>query len=169
MKLLLVLITLTSLSASAMDLKPGLWNIEMNIKQSGKKIDPMAEMRKAMKDMPEAQKKQMMKAMGEYGVDMTGSQGMKQCFTKEMIEKAILGGSQEKGCKTQLTKKSSSEYITTYNCKDGTKGSGVLKIKSPKSYEAIITVQDVKGQKHEMTQVAKFLSSNCGDVKPIKL
>lgn len=152
-------------SALALDLTPGLWKIDMTIKQDGREIDPMSELREAMKDMPEDQRKQMMQAM--EGSGLGGPKGIQQCYTKEMIEKAELGVHEDEHCKTKTVKKSASKIVSHFTCKDGSKGAATVNIKNSKSYTGHMKMTEADGAKSEMTYQADFVSKDCADVEPV--
>lgn len=156
-----------SLSAQALIIEPGLWDIEMTLSQNGKKIDPMAELNNAMKDMPEDRKKQMMQAMEDSGLEL-GKKGMKQCYTKEMIEKAELGVNEDKDCRTETIKKSDKQIISEFTCKDGSKGRATIDIKNKKSYTGDMKMTDGQGQKSELKYKANFVGTDCGKLKPVE-
>ncbi len=165
MKLLTILFLMLSLSAHALMVEPGLWEVEMTISQNGKKIDPMAEFRKAMKDMPEDRKKQMQEAMEGSGMGMSGK-SMKQCYTKEMIKKAELGKHEDKDCKTKVVKRTSKKIVTEFTCKDGTEGKSTINIKNKKAYTGHMNMKDPNGDKSELDYTANFVKKDCGKVKP---
>lgn len=157
------------LSANALILEPGLWEIDMTLKQNGKEINPMQQLQEAMKDMPEERKKQMMQAMEESGMSMKGPKDMRQCYTKEMIEKAKLGVHEDENCRTETVKKSDKKIVSKFTCKDGSKGTAVMEIKNKKSYTGHMTMTDAKGEVSELDYKAKFVSSDCGNIKPVEV
>lgn len=165
MKFIILFLTFFSLSSFALDLTPGLWKIDMTIKQDGKEIDPMAELKKAMRDMPEDQRKQMMQAI--EGSGLGGPKGIQQCYTKEMIEEAELGVHEDEHCKTTTVEKSASKIVSKFNCKDGSKGAATVNIKNSKSYTGHMKMTEANGEKSEMTYQARFVSKDCADVEPV--
>lgn len=165
MKLLISAILLISASAFAGVIDPGLWNIKMEITQNGEKFNPMNEIQKAMKDMPEDQKKQMQQAMEDSGMNVD-EDGMKQCYTQDMIEKAELGVHEDKDCRTETIKKTKKKIISKFECKDGSKGTATIDIKSKKSYVGNMEMTDAKGVKSKMKYNANFIDKECGNLKP---
>lgn len=165
MKLLSILILGISFSAQALMVDPGLWEVNMTISQDGRKIDPMAEFRKAMKDMPEERRQQMQEAIEGSGMAMSGK-AIKQCYTEEMIKKAELGTHEDKDCTTKVIKRTSKKIVSKFTCKDGSKGEATIDIKNKRNYTGHMKMRDAKGEKSELDYEAKFVAKDCGDLKP---
>lgn len=165
MKLLSILLVSVSFAAHALMVEPGLWEVEMTISQDGKKVDPMAEFRKAMKDMPEERRQQMQQAIEGSGMAMSGK-AMKQCYTEEMIKKAELGTHEDKDCVTKVVKRTSKKIVSNFTCKDGTKGEATINIKNKKSYTGHMKMTDPQGEKSELDYNANFVAKDCGKLKP---
>ena len=74
-----------SLSVSAQNLKPGLWEVTSKTSGNPQMEQAMAEMQKQMASMPPAQRKQMEEAMARQGVKMGAASGggmaMQMCMT----------------------------------------------------------------------------------------
>lgn len=170
MKFLIATLFIFSFASHALDIRPGLWAVDMTMMQEGKKIDPMGELQSALKDMPEERKKQMMQAMEESGlsVDAGGKKtAIKQCYTQEMIEQAKVGAHEDENCKTVTSKKSADKIVSKFNCKDGSKGTATINIESDKAYTGHMVMSGPNGEKSELKYDAKYVSGNCGKVKPM--
>jgi hypothetical protein len=139
----IVLFTLFSATVShaAMEMKPGLWEMSLKlIDGSGREIDAAQ--------------------IAEKGATN------KICYTKEMINnpgKSISG----KDCHTKIKTKTKTELVSSYTCKDGIKGTMEFKLKDPKSF-IMTTHTEYQDKEIGMKYYGKFLSSDCGDVKPLK-
>lgn len=168
MRFFLLGLTLASLPAmAALDLTPGLWTIDMQIEARGKKIDPSAEMKKAMAKLSPEQRQQMAAMMGQQGA-MLSPEGTKVCYTKEMLsmEESIARTDKNEKCKTSKVKATSKRVETTFVCEDGTKGDAVWTVENAKLYKGLVNITEKTGQTSKINYTGKFASSDCGKVKP---
>ncbi|MBI2521243.1 MAG: DUF3617 domain-containing protein [Bdellovibrio sp.] len=165
------LMILSSFSTfAALGIKPGLWEMEMTMGGAdGKQVDPMAEMRKAMAKMSPEQQKQMAAMMGKMGgrMGMTPGGAMRICYTKEMLEnEANLNQQKDKKCTSTIKEKSAKKIVANFKCEDGTSGNSIFTIQDTSNYSGDVDVTDKSGQKSKMSLKGKFVSNDCGDVKP---
>lgn len=176
----MIALTLTSSAFAGLEMKPGLWKVEMKIGggEHGAKIQKAQEM---MAGIPEAQRKQMMAMMEKMGGKKTaglsnlsdmmpGKDGMKICYSKEMLEKPENLGKFDKNKKCDVKVKTTTSKLVEIEiaCEDGTKGNGTFKVIDSENYEGKIAIDSKKAGKLEIEQKAKFASADCGKVKPIK-
>ncbi len=166
----LMLFLLVSLSYAAIDINPGLWEVEMKISSGGKEIDPMAEVKKAMAKMSPEQKKQMeamMKKMGKK-VELGDSGGFKVCYTKEMLAKdENIAKQKNKKCKTSDLVRAENKIKMNFECEDGTKGTGIWTIIDKESYKGDMDMTSAQGKSGKVIFNGKFSKKDCGTVKPI--
>jgi hypothetical protein len=169
MKSLFVTLMLVSpLAYSALDMKPGLWKVDMVIKTNGKEIRPQTEMQKAIAKMPEAKRKQMLEMMGEVQPSIDPNGGTKVCYSKAMLEKPeSIGQQAAKKCTTKLVTNKPKKVVTNFKCEDGTKGDATWSVKNSKSYTGLVNIVSAKGEKSEINYKADFVTEDCGKVKPI--
>ena len=164
--------------AAAQTMKPGLWEINNKMGGSGdtgaKMAAAQAEMQKQMAAMPPEQRKQMEKMMAQQGVNMApsaagGGMAVRVCITKEM---AARNETPTQGdCKQEQMQESGNTTKFKFTCsKPPSSGEGEVTMNSPESYtmKMKMTSQE-KGKPEQMTMDAqgKFVSSDCGSVKPI--
>ncbi|MCO4753098.1 MAG: DUF3617 domain-containing protein [Bacteriovoracaceae bacterium] len=168
MKYLIIAFTLLSFQVQAQVITPGLWEVQTEIKYNGEKVNPMSQLQSAMKNMSPEQKKQMMQAMGESGLNI-GSSGIKTCITKEMVEKADFKVKEEGDCTTKVVKKTPKQIVSNFTCKDGSSGTSTINIQNKRSYTGEMVMKDSKGKKTDMSFKSKFVSKNCGSVAPVGL
>jgi hypothetical protein len=152
---------------AAEKMKPGLW--EMRIKSD------------SMKDAPKRPQMtpQQIEQMKKMGISMptmeNGEMIQKVCYTKEMVEKDFSAmGQQHKDqqCKSENVKHTGSDFSMDLICDGDTlKGKGTMK-GSFKGGDNIQSTYDFKGTSrgkpvtHHVETKGKFLSTDCGDVKP---
>jgi hypothetical protein len=161
-----VLMLLCSIPAFAgSTIKPGLWEVTL---QSS-----------SLKNMPKISPEQI-EQMRKMGVDMaqlqTGAIVNKICITKDMAERESLPqmNHKESGCEMKNQKRTSDGYTMDMICNGAQmkgKGSSKTVFASDQSFS---TTSEFKGMMQEMPindrtdTSGKWLSSDCGSVKPIR-
>ena len=163
-------------SAGAQTLKPGLWEVTNQMGgASGAQMDSnMAQMQQQMASMPPEQRKAMEDMMAKQGVRLgagsPGAVGVRVCFTKEMVEKNELPA-QQGNCTTTHQSRSGGKMKFAFACTNPTStGEGEMTIVSPEAYSMKVAVNHQtqgKAEKMNMTGGGKWLSADCGNVKPI--
>jgi hypothetical protein len=151
---------------SALNMKPGLWNMEMTIMADGKEMNPSAEMEKMMNKLPEAQRKLVLESMGKASVN--ANNGTQVCFTSKMIKdpKSMMDKESEK-CDVKLISNTPKEMVTSFKCPDGARGEGVWTAKDPQNLVGKVKVFNKKGKESVMNYKGTFLKNDCGHVKPV--
>ncbi len=163
-----------AMPAAAQNMKPGLW--EITNKMGGEQGAQMAEMQKQMASMPPEQRKMMQEMMAKQGVNMApggGGMAVRVCITKEMAARNEAPAGQQGDCKQEQVKRSGNTTRFKFTCTNPPgSGEGEYTLHSPESYsmKMNMTGQSAKGRPGNMTMDAqgKFISSDCGNVKPIK-
>lgn len=173
MKFFIVFSLIFSLQAyAALEMNPGLWEVKLTLTNDGKKVNPQAEIKKAFEKMSPEKRKKMESMMASMGAGMPSTDGgLKICLSKEMLSKDdVLMQQDNKNCDMEFLERSSTKVNINFKCKDGSTGNGQWTIKSGgKAYSGQMTMNRAKGRKSEMTHEGKWLSANCGDVKPMDL
>ena len=164
---------LTALSAGAQTQAPGLWEHVVSMKSAGGEMEnAMAELQKQMAAMPPEQRRQMEQMMSSRGVTL-GAQGttVKVCVTKEQAarpaEPKLTGD-----CKQQDVQRSGNSMKFRFDCTrpEAVSGEGEMTFPSDKAYSGKTRVTrqaDGKGQQMTMEMSGKWLSADCGDIKPV--
>jgi hypothetical protein len=162
--------------AQAQTTKPGLWEITNKMQSSSGEMEKaMANMEKQMAGMSPEQRKQMQDMMAKQGMSMApgsgGGMSMKVCITKEMAERNELPQQQQGDCKTTRSPGSGNTMKFSYACtQPPSSGEGVMTFNGDTGYTMKMnTTTTVKGKPEKMTMDAtgKWLSSDCGSIKPI--
>lgn len=160
--LILVLSTIVTTSASAaMDMKAGLWEVQVDINLNGIRFDPMAAMRTALAAMPESQRKALEEKLQTAMPNEDGRVCLKEA--KITDPNTLM---KEEGCKFNVTKNTDKQMSGSAVCKQ-IKGTFNLEKKSDNLFVLNIS-GDREGQKYEMTSTSKFVNANCGAIKPSK-
>lgn len=169
------LLLLASEPALAQTLKPGLWEISNKMQSaSGQMEKAMADMQKQMAAMPPEQRKMMQDMMAKQGMAMNpgagGAIAVKMCMTREMVERNELP-SQQGDCKTTTSPRVGNTMKLSFVCtQPPSSGEGQVTFVSPEAYTAKMTLKStVQGKPETMTMdgSGKWLSANCGAVKPM--
>lgn len=164
---------------AAQTMKPGLWEITNKMGGSGdsgaKMAAAMEQMQKQMASMPPEQRKQMEKMMAQQGVNMApgagGGMSVRVCITKEMAARNETPAQTRGDCKHEQMQKSGNTTKFKFTCtKPPSSGEGEVTMNSSESYTMKMKMtSQAKGKPEQMTMDAqgKFVSSDCGSVKPI--
>lgn len=163
-------------AASAQTTKPGLWEITNKMQSgSGEMEKAMAGMEKQLASMSPEQRKQMQDMMAKQGVSMGpgsgGAMSVKMCITKEMAERNEMPQQQQGDCKTTQSPRSGNTMKISYTCtQPPSSGEGVMTFNGDTAYTMKMnTTSTIKGKAEKMTMDAsgKWLSADCGNIKPI--
>lgn len=166
---------LASASALAQTrMRPGLWEQSFTMKsQSGQMEQAMRDMQKQLATMPPEQRKKMEEMMGQHGMHMGASgRSMKMCITKEQSERDELPP-QQGNCTQQIVQRTASTIKLKFSCTGNppSSGEGEVTFSSPTAYTArsvVTTTVDGKPERMAMEQNGKWLSADCGNVKPMR-
>jgi len=152
--------------------RPGLWEHGYTMKsQSGQMEAAMKEMQASLAKMPPEQRKMMQDMMAKQGVGMgAGGNTVKVCLTKEEAERDM--PPQQEGC-DQKVKRSGNTWQVSFQCKGPppSSGEGQMTLISPTAYTGnFTTVTQVEGkpERVQMSQTGKWLSADCGAIRPLK-
>ena len=165
-----------AVTASAQNMKPGLWEITNNMKSgSGEMEKAQAKMQQQMASMPPEQRKMMEKTMAEHGVKMgaggPGGMTVKTCMTKEMVERNEMP-TQKGDCKTTKQERSGNTMKMAFTCTTPpSSGEGQFTFQSSEAYTmkmAIKSTVDGKPETMNMDASGKWLGSDCGSIKPMR-
>lgn len=179
MKKLLVMMSALLLAAPALaasnPMRPGLWEHSFTMKsQSGEMEKAMADMQRQMASMPPEQRKMMEQMMAAQGVGL-GPRGnsVKVCLTAEDIARDFIP-QQEADCRQEVVKRTAASMKVRFTCagKHPTSGEGEIRFLGPMAYTGVTTVNTTAGGKPErmrMTQSGKWLSADCGKIRPLRL
>lgn len=175
------LITITALLAgpaaaqSAFKLQPGLWEQSMTMKTaSGEMEAKMAQMQQQMASMPPEQRKMIEDMMAKQGVGMGGrNNAIRMCISAEQAERGDMP-QHDGNCKQEMLERTGTTIRYRFSCtgERPTSGEGEYTMTSPTAYSGRASVvSQVKGkpEKIDMTQAGRWISADCGAIKPLKL
>ena len=165
-------------AASAQSIKPGLWEMQHKMGGSPQMDQAMAQMQKQMAAMSPAQRKQMETMMGKQGVAMPtpgagGGMATKICISPEMAARSEMPSQNEGECTSTVTSRSGNTLKMSYVCKNPpSTGEGTYTFSGDTAYTMKMVMNTTrKGKPESMTMdgQGKWLSTDCGAVKPIKV
>ncbi|MCL2021573.1 MAG: DUF3617 domain-containing protein [Betaproteobacteria bacterium] len=156
-------VALFAVTVFAEDIKPGLW--EMNVQVPG-----MSAMQQQMASLPPAERKQMEEAMAKQGVKIgDGGMVVKACVTPEMAKRSAVPIQQQGNCTT----------TTSPRVGNTIKVASVCRTDPPVSVEGEVTFQGntayiVKtrtttgGQTIDSQASGRWLGADCGNIEPMQ-
>lgn len=177
--IVLSLATLCAPSAFAqqVDIKPGLWQLDMTLpgQAGGGQMAGLAALVKSqMASMSPAQREELQKRLGTSGTEFTDN-GLrtKQCITKEQIANFDLFGKKgPEGCTRNATPFPGGANVSMQCTQPQVKVDAVVKSQSDTAYtfESTATVAGPGGapMTQKSTGTGKWLGSDCGSVAPAK-
>lgn len=175
--ILTLAICATNASAQNMNIKPGLWQLEVTMPGADSKpmMGYITQMKARMASMPPAQRKEMEAALA--GLEASGteitSNGLrtKQCITKENIAQYdLLGKSQAEGCTNKASPKPGGVNVSMTCERPQMKIEAAVTFQGEKAYtfESLATVPgpDGKMMTQKSSGTGQWLGSDCGRVQP---
>ena len=165
-----------ALEAHAQNMKPGLWEMSSKMQSgSGEMEKAMADAQKQMAAMSPEQRKMMQDMMAKQGVNMgsnaAGAMSIKICMTREMVDNNEFA-QQEGDCKSTYAPRVGNSMKVSFVCtKPPSSGEGQVTFASPEAYTSKMTVNTMSGGKSEkitMDGQGKWLSAECGAIKPLR-
>jgi len=172
---LLLACACAALPAGAQAMKPGLWSLSNQVTSSDPDVaQAMSAMQQQMANMSPEQRQQMQKMMQQNGVQLDiGAGGALQtrlCMTRDMAERKEFPV-QQGDCKQTFTQQSSTRGHIAFTCtKPRVSGEGDVTADSDTSYRAHMKIKnDEQGRNQvvDMDVTGKWLSADCGNVRPI--
>lgn len=155
-------------------MKPGLWENQFIIKsQSGKVEKAMSDLKSKMASMPAEQRKMMEEIMAKQGLGMNSqANSVKICISKEQAENLEIPQGENENCTHEVIKRTSHSIKMKFQCtgERATSGEGEFTLTSPTAYtgkSVINTSINGKADRMDMNQKGKWLSSDCGEIKPV--
>lgn len=168
--------------ASAQSTKAGLWEVTNKLEGAGDpRMQEMANaqkrdmnaMRSQMEKMPPEQRKAMeamMKKLGQGSMLDKDGMTVKVCVTPEMAAQNQLTQHQRANCTNKRSPVVGGVMKVSYVCtKPDSSGEGTVSFSGDTAYSMNMTMNITEGGRNQTTAMSskgKWLSSNCGDVKP---
>lgn len=167
-------ITFSPVVFAAQNMKPGLWEHSFTMKsQSGKVEQAMLDMKKQMAAMPADQRKMMESMMAKQGMGLGlgKATNVNVCISKEQASKLEFPNNQNGHCKQEIMKRTANYVQMKFSC-DGdpkTEGTAEFNLVNSTTYtgKAVINlIKDGKTDRMDMNSKGKWLSADCGNLKP---
>lgn len=142
--------------------KPGLWEATASNPELDQARTRMAQQ---MANMPPAQRAQVQAMMNNMGVGITPAGATRVCVSPEMAKNPVAAAMPE-GCEGK-SRASGRRVSFEYACADGSKGRGEFDYPDDLSYSGW-TEGTAKGRMMRIEHAGRWLSADCGDLKPMK-
>lgn len=163
-----------SMPVTAQTLKPGLWDMEARPQGDPEMDQRIAKMRKDIEALPPEQRKQAEAMMAAHGMQIAsgpgGSSRMQICLTPEMVARNQLYIPRS-DCESKQQRSGSKVHLT-YTCtRPRSSGDVQITVNSAESYVLHADMTDElegKPKKSTIDGTGKWLSADCGQVKPIR-
>lgn len=155
-------------------LKPGLWEVQTRMPSDPEFDKSMAEMREALASMSPQERKQMEAAMGKHGAQFAaggkGGAAIRFCMSREQAERSEVSAA--KGdCTVGKQSRSGNTFTSTFTCTNPKSyGETVVKMAGPEAYSSkmtMVTEQNGKKDKTVIESDARWVSADCGTIKPL--
>ncbi len=155
-------------------IKPGLWQVQMRMPSDPEFDKAMADMRRELASMSPEERKQMEAAMGKHGVQVAagdkGGTASRFCMSREQADRRELMGTQG-DCTVTRQSRSGSTFSSSFTCTNPrSSGESVVTYASAEAYTSRLTMVTEQGGKKDKTVIesdAKWVSSDCGNLKPL--
>lgn len=159
------------------DIKPGLWEMQMIKAPEGVQMpDPaqlqaaMAKMQAQMASLPPEQRQRIQQMMGNSGISFSET-GMRMCLTAASLERNGVPMENRPGCTTQVKTRTPQRWVASAVCtQPPSSGEVEALFESPTSY--LVNVKGTRSDQGQqkpfsMSMRYRFISADCGSVKPI--
>jgi hypothetical protein len=166
----LILMGLAS-AVQAQKMAPGLWETTMTVKSADGQMENMAaRMQAQMASLPPEQRRMMEEMMAKQGINVSAGQAgaVRICISKEQAERVEPPAS-DGNCRNDSFQRSGATVKYRFSCANPpTKGSGEFTLVSDKAYQGRVVIESGGGKAGitEMQQRGKWVSANCGALKP---
>jgi hypothetical protein len=166
-----------ALPAGAQTMKPGLWSLSNQMTSNDPQLaQAMSAMQQHMANMSPEQRQQMQQMMQRNGMQLDigagGAVQTKLCMTREMAERKEFPV-QQGDCKQTFTQQSSTRGHIAFSCtKPKVSGEGDVTADSDTSYRARMKIKSEeqgRNQVVDMDVTGKWLSADCGNIRPIPI
>jgi len=157
-------------------IRPGLWEEQITIKSDNPQANAaMAQMQEKLASMPPEQRAAVEKMMASHGMGAGGAPNtVRTCITKEQVER---GFTPDAGGRCQHTNVARSGNVTQFDftCTSAhgdVSGHGQLTEMSDTAFtmtSAADVVTKTSSMRTQTDIAGRFVSSDCGDVKPVEV
>ncbi len=173
-QLLAAVLVLATQTAQAQNIKPGLWENQMQPQLSPERQAMMAEAQKQMSAMSAEQRKMIQDMMAKNGINADIGAGvvtLKVCISPEQAALNELPIDSKGKCRHQ-TQRSGKQIQTQFTCSEPQiSGESTATILSPESYSSTTratTQVNGKGETMSLTGHGRWLGSDCGGIAPMR-
>lgn len=173
--LVLVVSGLAAVPCSAQTMKPGLWEINTQVKSAGGEMErAMAQMQEELARMPPAQRRMVEQSMARQGVSVgQNGSGMKAriCISKEMAEHNRVPVQRQGNCTENHGPVINGKMKSSFTCTNPpSSGEAEFTFTGDSAYTmAMQSRTTVDGRQQDMSMQAngRWVAADCGAIKPL--
>lgn len=167
-------LTSAAFGAGAQAMKPGLWEIANRMQMGAQMDQQMAQVQQQMAALPPEQRKMMEQMMASQGIKLgaggPGAVNLQVCVTREMAQRNEIPPAQG-DCRNSVSPRVGNAMKFTFVCTaPPANGEGEVTFLGPEAYTVNMTVNTLsqgRQEKISMQGSGKWLSADCGSVKPM--
>ena len=150
-------------AAETLNAKPGAWEMTSSVSMQGFTIPP-----ETLAAMPPEQRAAMEKMVADRAGKVNTST-RKTCVRREDLARDPFARTNERGCTTEITTRTTTRLAATQTCQGPptSKGTVVFEAKTPESVVGTIDQQRSDGVKLHVGVVGKWLADSCDGTEPL--
>lgn len=169
-------LSLAVLGAHAQSTRPGLWEFRSKLGGNPEMEAAMAQMEQQMAAMPPEQRKMMQDMLARQGMSMGQAAGgmsvVRVCITPEMAARQEMPAQTAGECSQTIVSRTASTMKMRFSCKNpASSGEATYTFTGDTGYTMKMVMQSThegRAQQVTMDGQSKWLSRDCGDVKPVQ-
>ena len=155
---------------TAAPMKAGLWQIHVEREENGQKLpDASQRMKDHMKDMTPERRKQFEEMMKQRGVDLSGGNEIKLCYSQKMVERRAWAD--QGTCKTDYSSRTANFWKWHSSCAQMSyEGDGEATFPDSENFtvkSSGVSTVGGKSRASSSTRTGKWLGADCGELKPM--
>jgi hypothetical protein len=152
--------------------RPGLWEMSTsNMEVSGQKVPSLDSLMQQIGTLPADQRKRMEDVLAQQGMSL-GNKGMRVCLSERQVQRdTLMLHDQGQDCSQQVTDRKGGSWAFTFQCPQA-QGEGTAQILSDQEFTSHVkgqfAVQGAGPQRGSMDYRGRWVSADCGDLKPAR-
>ncbi|WP_462380404.1 DUF3617 domain-containing protein [Pseudomonas sp. Marseille-QA0892] len=152
--------------------KPGLWEMSTsNMQISGQQVPSLDSLMSQIGSLPPEQRQRMEQVLAQQGMAL-GDKGMRVCLSEKQVQRdTLMLHDQGQNCSQQIKEEQKGHLAFTFQCPDA-QGEGTAQILSDQEFVSHVkgqfSVQGAGPQRGSMDYRGRWVSADCGDLKPAR-
>ncbi|GGJ94578.1 DUF3617 domain-containing protein [Pseudomonas matsuisoli] len=165
-------LALSTVAQAEQIVRPGLWEMSTsNMQISGQQVPSLDSLMQQIGSLPPEQKQRMEDVLARQGMAL-GNKGMRVCLSEKQVQRdTLMLHDQGQDCSQQVTDRSGGKWAFTFQCPQA-QGEGTAEILNDQEFVSHVkgqfTVQGAGPQQGSMDYRGRWVSADCGDLKPAR-